>query len=100
MNGLWKKYPKGLVANINKGSVPEACRGLAGYLAKYVASPPVAVRRIVNYDGKSVGYWYKDHRTKSKNLRKYMCIRLLVGWFSTLCRKVFKEKNIMAENLK
>ena len=67
---LWKKYPKGLVANVSKGSVPDACRGLAGYLAKYVASPPIAVRRIVSYDGQSVGYWYKDHKTKSKKFEK------------------------------
>jgi len=54
LNVLWKKYPKGLVANVSKGSVPESCRGLAGYLAKYVASPPIAVRRIVNDDGQTV----------------------------------------------
>jgi len=70
LNVLWKKYPKGLVANVSKGSVPESCRGLAGYLAKYVASPPIAVRRIVNYDGQTVEYWYKDHRTKSKKFEK------------------------------
>jgi len=58
INVLWQKYPKGLVANVSKGSVPESCRGLAGYLAKYVAAPPIAVRRIVNYDGQTVEYWY------------------------------------------
>jgi hypothetical protein len=67
---LWKEYPNGLVANVSKGSVPDACRGLAGYLAKYVASPPIAVRRIVSYDGETVGYWYKDHKTKSKKFEK------------------------------
>lgn len=70
VNKLWKKYPNGLVANVSKGSVPESCRGLAGYLARYVASPPIAVRRIVNYDGQTVEYWYKDHRTKSKTFEK------------------------------
>lgn len=66
VNELWQKYPKGLVANVSKGSVPKKCKGLARYLAKYVASPPIAVRRIVNYDGKTVTYWYQDHKTKSK----------------------------------
>jgi len=42
------------------------CKGLAGYVAKYVASPPIAVRRIVSYDGQTVKYWYKDHKTKAK----------------------------------
>ncbi len=63
---LWRKYPRGLVANVSKGNVPNECRGLARYLAKYVASPPIAVRRIVKYDGKTVTYWYQDHETQSK----------------------------------
>src|SRR6056297_2649413 len=50
--------------------VKETYRMPAGDLAKYVASPPIAVRRIVSYDGQSVGYWYKDHKTKSKKFEK------------------------------
>lgn len=70
IDGLWKKYPKGLVANADKGRVPETCRGLARYLAKYVACPPIAVRRIVSYDGQRVKYWYKDHKEKSKKFEE------------------------------
>jgi hypothetical protein len=60
---LYKKYPKGFVANASKGEAPQKARGLARYLAKYVASPPISVRRILNYDGQNVTYKYKDHRT-------------------------------------
>ena len=67
---LWRKYPKGLVSNVSKGDVPESCGGLARYLAKYVASPPIAVRRISEYDGRTVTYWYQDHKTKSKKIEK------------------------------
>ena len=70
VNALWKKYPKGLVANVSKGNVPESCGGLARYLAKYVASPPIAVRRILDYDGETVTYWYQDHQSKSKKFEK------------------------------
>lgn len=66
VDALWKKYTKGFVANISKGEVPDNCKGLAVYLAKYVASPPIAVRRIVSYDGQTVGYWYQDHKTEAK----------------------------------
>ena len=66
LDELWKRYPKGLVAYVTRGNVPESCRGLARYLAKYVASPPIAVRRIVRYDGRRVTYWYRDHETKAK----------------------------------
>ncbi len=70
INELWKKYPKGLVANVSKGSVPEKSKGLARYLARYIASPPIAIRRIVEYDGRTVTYWYQDHKTKSKKFEK------------------------------
>jgi hypothetical protein len=68
IDGLWKKYPRGLVAHVTKGKVPEQCRGLAKYLAKYVASPPIAIRRIIRYTGQEVTYWYKDHQTKNKEV--------------------------------
>ena len=68
IDALWKKYPRGLVAHVTKGKVPEQCRGLAKYLAKYVASPPIAVRRIIGYTGQEVTYWYKDHQTKKQEV--------------------------------
>ena len=68
VDDLWKKYPDGFVAHVTKGKVPDQCRGLARYLAKYVASPPIALRRIISYTGKEVTYWYKDHQTKGKEV--------------------------------
>ena len=64
----YKKYQKGFVAYVTKGRVPGRCRGLAKYLAKYVASPPIAVSRIIRYTGQAVTYWYKDHETKKKEV--------------------------------
>jgi len=63
---LWKKFPHGLVAYITKGNVPQRFRGLAKYLAKYVASPPIAISRIIRYTGREVTYCYNDHKTKRK----------------------------------
>lgn len=59
----WKQYPKGFVAFVEKGEVPPGGQGLARYLAKYVVSPPISVRRIEQYDGHTVSYWYRDHKT-------------------------------------
>jgi hypothetical protein len=39
---------------------------LAKYLAKYLASPPISVRRIVSYEAGRVTYWYKDHASQSQ----------------------------------
>lgn len=63
---LWKEYPKGFVAYASAGKAPEHSRGLAKYLAKYVASPPISIKRIIKYDANSVTYYYKDHLTKQR----------------------------------
>jgi hypothetical protein len=59
----WRTYPKGLVTNVHKGTVPSAFQSVARYVAKYVVSPPRAVRRIDRYDGERVTYHYRSHRT-------------------------------------
>lgn len=59
----WKERKDGLVAYIEKGEVPKGVKGLAQYLAKYVVSPPISLKRIIEYNGKTVRYWYNDHKT-------------------------------------
>ncbi len=60
----FRKYPNGLVTNVQKGAVPSQYQSLARYVAKYVVSPPIAVRRIDRYDGARVTYHYRSHRTE------------------------------------
>lgn len=60
----YKDYPKGFVANVQKGDVPSRYKSLAKYLAKYVVSPPISIRRIDAYDGKTVSYHYRSHKTE------------------------------------
>jgi hypothetical protein len=36
---------------------------VARYVAQYVVSPPIAVRRLDRYDGHRVTYHYRSHRT-------------------------------------
>ena len=59
----FRKYPNGLVTNVQKGQVPSASQSVARYVAKYVVSPPISVRRIDRYDGERVMYHYRSHRT-------------------------------------
>jgi hypothetical protein len=59
----FRQYPDGLVTNVQKGAVPAQAHSVARYVAKYVVSPPIAVRRIDRYDGKRVTYHYRSHRT-------------------------------------
>ena len=59
----FRTYPNGLVTNVHKGTVPSQYQSLARYVAKYVVSPPIAVRRIDRYDGERVTYHDRSHRT-------------------------------------
>jgi len=63
VDACFRKYPNGLVTNVQKGTVPSRYQSLARYVAKYVVSPPIAVRRIDRYDGTRVTYHYRSHRT-------------------------------------
>jgi hypothetical protein len=43
--------------------VPSQTQTLASYVARYVVSPPISLRRIDRYDGQRVSYHYRSHRT-------------------------------------
>ncbi len=64
VDACFTQYPDGLVTNVQKGQVPSQYQSLARYVAKYVVSPPIAVRRIDHYDGERVTYHYRSHRTE------------------------------------
>jgi len=64
VDGCFKKYPNGLVTNVQRGNVPSEYQSVARYVATYVVSPPIAVRRIDRYDGARVTYHYRSHRTE------------------------------------
>jgi hypothetical protein len=64
VDACFTRYPQGLVTNVQKGQVPSQYQSLARYVAKYVVSPPIAVRRIDRYDGHRVTYPYRSHRTE------------------------------------
>ena len=70
-------YPKGFVANVQPGDVPPGGKGLAAYLAKYLVSPPISIHRIERYDGQTVRYWYRDHRTQSIQHERLPVLRFI-----------------------
>jgi putative transposase/transposase-like zinc-binding protein len=59
-----RRYREGFVTDVQKGDVPSRYQSLATYLAKYVVSPPISLRRIDRYDGHHVTYPYRSHRTE------------------------------------
>ena len=64
VDACFRTYPNGLVPNVQQGAVPSQYQTLARDVAKYVVSPPIAVRRIDRYDGVRVTYHDRSHRTE------------------------------------
>ena len=60
----YTRYREGFVTNVQKGDVPARYQSLARYLAKYVVSPPIALRRIDRYDGHRVTDHYRSHKSE------------------------------------
>jgi hypothetical protein len=64
VDACYTRYRNGFVTNVQKGDVPSRYQSLARYLAKYVVSPPISLRRIDHYDGQRVTYHYRSHRSE------------------------------------
>jgi hypothetical protein len=64
VDACYTRYREGFGTNVQKGDVPSRYQSLATYLAKYVASPPISLRRIDRYDGQWVTYYYRSHKSE------------------------------------
>jgi hypothetical protein len=64
VDACYTRYRQGFVTNVQKGDVPARYQSLATYLAKYVVSPPISLRRIDRYDGHRVTYHYRSHKSE------------------------------------
>ena len=63
---------------MQKGQVPSQYQSLARYVAKYVVSPPISVRRIDGHAGAQVTYPYRSHRTE-RTERKRVEVYTFIG---------------------
>lgn len=88
---LWKQYPNGLVAYLEKGEVPAGGKGLARYLAKYVVSPPIALGRIMEYNGEEVAYWWRDHRSNKREYARIGVMRFIGRMVQHILPKGFQR---------
>lgn len=64
VDAWYTRYREGCVTHVQKGDVPARYQSLARYLAKYVVSPPISLRRIDHYDGQRVTYHYRSHTSE------------------------------------
>jgi len=58
------RYPKGFRVSV----MSEYCNAgmAASYCCRYTGRPPISEGRIVDYDGRSVTYWYDDSHTHER----------------------------------
>jgi len=64
VDACYTRDRQGFVTNVQQGDVPARYQSLARYLAKYVVSPPISLRRIDRYDGQRVTYHYRSHKSE------------------------------------
>lgn len=64
ITNLYSKYRNGFY--VNAESRMTSARHAARYIGRYLARPSIAEYRILEYDGKSVRFWYEDHKTKKR----------------------------------
>jgi len=84
VDACYTRYREGFVTNVHKGDVPSRYQSLATYLAKYVVSPPISLRRIDRYDGHSVTYHYRSHKTERVE-RETVDVSTFIGRMMQLC---------------
>ena len=64
VDACYGKYPHGFGANVQQGDVPSRDQSFARYLAQYVVSPPISLRRSDRYDGRYVTDHYRSHTSE------------------------------------
>jgi Putative transposase/Transposase zinc-binding domain len=74
----YTRYREGFVTNVQKGDVPSRYQSLATYLAKYVVSPPISLRRIDRYDGQQGTYHYRSHKSEQVE-RETVAVYTFIG---------------------
>jgi len=88
-------------------------RDIVSYLISYVASPPITLSRIVDYDGTYVTYVYKEHPTNEKVTIKLSSFQFIawmiqhiapkglqmVRYFGLYGRKVITKTKAIIEDL-
>ena len=69
----------------------KAGKGLAQYLIKYVASPPMAVSRIIEYDGQQVEYYWQDHKSHQPQRARVSAVEFIRRLVQPILPKGFQR---------
>lgn len=106
-----QRKDKGLIARAMADKVRR--RDIVSYLISYVASPPITLSRIINYDGSYVTYAYKEHPTNKQVTIRVSAFKFIawmiqhiapkglqmVRYFGLYARKVISQTKVTLEKL-
>jgi plasmid rolling circle replication initiator protein Rep len=67
----YRKYPHGFCAYVKPERISSSKR-LIQYIGRYLRHPAIADSRIDYYDGKIVGFWYKDAEEEIQKVRMFV----------------------------
>jgi hypothetical protein len=91
VDACYTKYGQGFVTNVQQGDVPARYQSVARYLATYVVSPPISLRRIDRYDGQRVTYHDRSH-TSEQVERETVDVYTFIGrMVQHVCPKGFQR---------
>jgi hypothetical protein len=91
---LRREYQQGFVAYWEPKPV-RIGKGLAKYLIKYVMSPPIAVSRIIEYDGQEVEYYWQDHKSHRQERAKVSAVEFIRVLVQHILPKGFQRVRYM-----
>lgn len=94
-----KNGARGFITRAKKEKVRKI--DIIGYLIKYVASPPIALYRVTDYDGEYVRYWYREHPTDRQVFSKvsaYEFIAMLIQHIPAKGLKLIRHYGLYARN--
>ena len=106
-----RRKDKGLITRAMRDKIRR--RDIVSYLISYVASPPITLSRIIDYDGEYVTYVYKEHPTNEKVTIKVSAFQFIawmiqhiapkglqmVRYFGLYGRKVITKTKAMIQKL-
>ena len=84
----YQKYKKGFY--VNAESKMRNARHAARYIGRYLARPAIAEYRILEYDGKTVRFWYEDHKTKKRQEMRLSVMQFIGRLVMHIPKKHFK----------
>lgn len=59
IDGLFRRYSNGFYVHAKRGV--KKGKGVSRYIGRYIRHPAIANKRIVDYDGEKVRFYYEDH---------------------------------------